>query len=81
MIIKNCAVFNKQHQICNKKSKVVKCQDITDCVMKKIYATCKQEISVNNADAPTNAYAMGRVVVAEKILDLLDIEECEQMYD
>lgn len=70
-VIKNCGC-NPACDEC-----YTRCKDITNCVMKRIVATCKQEISISSKDAPTNAYAMGRVVVAEKILEQLEIEETD----
>ena len=80
-IIKNCLALLPRTKLCdseNMKTPPDFCENITDCLLKQIVATCKQEININDKDAPTNAYAMGRVVVAEKILELLGIEEVDE---
>ena len=74
-IIKNCECFYL-NACCGTNTNRLYCKDITRCVMKQIVA---EEININDEDAPTNAYAMGRAVVAEKILELLEIEEVDEM--
>ena len=63
-IIKNCPVFNAKHEICNKKSKVIYCKNITDCLLKQIVEKCceDKETKINKFD----------------ILGLLEIEEVNE---
>lgn len=84
-IIKNCPVFNKKHQICNKKSKVVSCKDITDCVMKQIVENLKTYLQDNTCD---NCNGIGYDTNCQdtscgnyqchQILELLEIEEVDE---
>ena len=65
-IIKNCEL------ICNGEcpnSKTGYCQDCTDCVMKQIVELCKDELG--------RVRTIGKDIMAEEILKLLDIQECE----
>ena len=79
-IIKNCPVYNTKHSICNKKSKVIKCSDITDCLLKQIVEKCKKAINTyDNGEYYEDDVDtfMGESIMAQSILDLLDISEVE----
>lgn len=67
-IIKNCPVYNTKHSICNKKSKVIRCSGITDCLLKQIVEKC-----VDKMDNEFNSSS----IFAQEILDILDISEVE----
>ena len=67
--VKNCPVFNAKHEICNKKSKVIYCKNITDCLLKQIVEKCKSR-SENSFD---NSF-----LFAEDLLELLEIEEVDE---
>ena len=56
------------------------CQDITDCVIKRVIEKCKDsKLSYSNLEILRTAcetnQAYGKAVMAEKILQLFDIEE------
>lgn len=76
-IIKNCEQIHSSDNFCWSKS--ILCQDCTDCVMKQIVELCK------NIDCPCEYQGadcwecsrIGAKTFADKILKLLDIQECE----
>ena len=76
-IIKNCEL------ICNGEcpnSKTGYCQDCTDCPLKQIVDKCTKAIEIyanNNFYDDDRDRFMGESFMAEKILELLDIEEVE----
>ena len=81
-IIKNCPVYNTKHSICNKKSKVIKCSDITDCLLKQIVEECKEykeecKLSCIDDRMCSTCFLGGKQELAEEILSLLDISEVE----
>jgi hypothetical protein len=90
-VIKNCDNYTElgkdwtcRSTIQNRKGCYV-CQDCTDCVMKQIVELCKERS--NKCERcktfedyqPTDCLSCGNddVILANDILQLLDIEECE----
>lgn len=86
-IIRNCPCYNNERFLsgflddkdtfCTYYSK--KCQECTDCVMKQIVEKCKKIIFLNSnvdfVDEDACKQAIGENVVANNILQLLDIRE------
>lgn len=66
-IIKNCPVL-QQTYYCNTHHS--KCQDCTDCVLKKIVEYC-------NNIKKDHYWGMREIRFSQEILELLDIEEVE----
>lgn len=85
-IIKNCPAYTEYKnasyvlvKVCisphNTAHEVHYCQDCTDCLLKRIVDLCKEpnEPYYN----PECEYGIGRTDLAEEILELLEIKECE----
>lgn len=71
-IIRNCPCYdgNGDEYDCGwEYSKELYCQDCTDCVLKQIVGKCRGELG--------RVRTIGKDIMAEEILKLLDIEECE----
>ena len=72
-VIKNCECKVKgKTTLCVRDIPYKKCENINDCVMKKIVELCNETLEQEND--PINTLEMS---FAQKILQLLDIEECE----
>ena len=85
-IIRNCPCYdaNGDGYDCGYEySKELYCQDCTDCVMKQIVKLCKKAIKDCDkckGDPEIDCYDCtqgGKAIQGDKILELLDIEECE----
>ncbi len=90
MIIKNCPAikeittlltseppqFLKEWRCCTTGSNLKKCENITDCVMKKIVEECNNA-KMRASDYYRTPFNGGVYDEAKRILDFLDIEECE----
>lgn len=75
-IIKNCPALLISG-ICNGINvKGLACKNNTDCLLKRIVELCKEpnEPYYN----PECEFGIGRTDLAEEILELLEIEECEE---
>lgn len=64
-IIKNCEQIHSSDNFCW--SKNILCQDCDNCVMKQIVEECKNELG--------SVRTIGKDIMAEEILKLLDIQE------
>ena len=77
-VIKNCdnyTNFDKDwtcRSIIQNRQGCYCCKDITDCVMKQIVFFCKMDIGSKD-----NMFLVARYALADLILDMLKIEECE----
>ena len=86
-VIKNCPCYNNERFIggflddkatfCTYYGK--KCQDCTDCVMKRIVELCKHIKSINKTNSYVGEYIefTQHSPLANEILELLDIQEIE----
>ena len=81
-IITNCPSLNQARNLCNEiistcyadynmGREAVWCEDCTDCLLKKIVEKCREEIRTNDRWSDSRTFA-------EEILELLEIEECEE---
>ena len=80
-IIKNCPVFNAKHEICNKKSKVIYCKNITDCLLKQIVKLCIGRQNICTECPSETCFDCENVTggeLATEIIDLLEIEEVNE---
>jgi hypothetical protein len=70
-IVKNCPCYNKDYS-CQSKDNITGkyCQNCTDCVIKQITELCNDE-----KEQETDPLNSSGISLAQKILDLLDIEE------
>lgn len=85
-VIKNCpacySILGKEEYICDLYNDR-KCQDCTDCVLKRIVELCKDaksECSCKNPNPDIDCFECtsgGRADMAKEILQLLEIEEVE----
>ena len=83
-IIRNCPCYNNERFLsgflnnkdtfCTYYNK--KCQDCTDCIMKQIVKRCKK-VRECTADICTNPYEYATYCETRGVLQLLDIQECE----
>lgn len=78
-VIKNCPAFcdvDDDWDCISRDTEELKCQDCTDCILKKIVELCKEpnEPYYN----PKCEFGKGRTDLAEEILELLEIEECKE---
>lgn len=86
-VIRNCPAFvlmrtatsGTYFNICGTAKGHVECQDCTDCLLKQIAEKCKHIKSINKTNSYVGEYIefTQRSPLAEEILDLLDIQECE----
>lgn len=74
-IIKNCDCLILG-ACCAPNADRVYCKDITDCVMKRIVELCDSNASKVLYEGKTLKFVEGNPL-AEEILQLLEIEECE----
>lgn len=81
-IIRNCNVlyFNPDKTaICN--DLMIECpcycKDRTDCLLKRIVEYCKSENEFYNNKVYKKDVELGRAIAAGNVLQLLDIQECE----
>jgi len=81
-IIKNCPCYDHDYEECLNtfRDEYKKCYDCTDCVMKQIVELCKEiKLTYNELDKPLTATQctalFSRVMLANQILELLDIQE------
>lgn len=72
-IIKNCEQIHSSDNFCW--SKNILCQDCTDCVMKQIVELCEEESSLIQHKQRIKVKGLNKL--ADKIFDLLDIQEVE----
>lgn len=70
-IIKNCPCYSWEEGCKNGKVEEWHCQYCTDCLLKKIVEKCREEIRTNDRWSDSRTFA-------EEILELLEIEECEE---
>ena len=70
-IVKNCParVLFTDGYFCRQADGNILCQDCTDCVMKQIVEKCKDELG--------RVRTIGKDIMAEEILKLIDIQEIE----
>ena len=52
------------------------CQDCTDCLIKQVINKCTVTLEVFDKHKDENLYAQGRCATTENILQLFEIEEC-----
>lgn len=86
-IIKNCPLYvdNCDCSCCNLDVMEEKCQDCTDCLLKRIVELCKQKIEFCKncskfADVNIDCVECderGEATLGKCILSMLEIEECE----
>lgn len=74
-IIRNCPALSFSLGFyCDEYQK--KCQDCTDCLLKRIVERCKK-VKECTADICTNSYEYATYCETRGVLQLLDIQECE----
>ena len=81
-IIRNCPAISFTIGCLNEEVEVWDCQDCTDCVLKQIVELCKEiKLTYSKLDKPLTATQctalFSRVMLANQILELLDIQEVE----
>ena len=79
-VIRNCPCFEKTFEWCHKVDDYGVCESTTDCLIKRVIDKCKGAVSnYSNLEilrtACETSEAYGKAVIAEQILQLLDIEE------
>lgn len=68
----------------NMGKEVVWCKDCTDCLLKRIVKKCKTHLNFcDNCDGDVNIDCIdctqgGKAIMSNYILELLEIEECEE---
>lgn len=73
-IIKNCPAY--KNCFCSIRDFYVQgCEECTDCVMKQIVELCKEESSIMQHKQKIKVKGLNKL--ADKILELLDIQEVE----
>ena len=79
MIIRNCPAFDSKYNECHSKIEPHKiyCIDCTDCVLKQIVELCKEVENIENVETLYDAAQSGMFLQANRILQLLDIQEVE----
>ena len=83
-IIKNCPAILRVSEVCNSYEKAFDnhclCQDCTDCLLKRIVKRCRKEQEYHKEWQKETGfnYAATGLRLANEILQLLDIQECEE---
>lgn len=76
-IIKNCPNYDdyfNPNETCRKRYSQY-CQDCTDCILKQIVELCKEESSIIQHKQKVKVKGLNKL--ADRILELLDIQEVE----
>lgn len=80
-IIKNCPCYIEQEPYGNTCCQLYTCESDIDCLLKRIVDECKKETIINcNIDGKEQVLkAHYHTHIGDKILELLEIEEVDEM--